>query len=109
VYELIPKFIDCRLDILQSLQPEAAKMDARQIKKEFGSQLCFHGGVSIQRVLPRGTPEEIRAHMAQLFDALAPGGGYIACTAHNIQVDTPIANIKALFDAYLELGKYPKR
>jgi uroporphyrinogen decarboxylase len=109
VYELIPKFIDCRLDILQSLQPEAANMDARRIKKEFGSQLCFHGGVSIQRVLPRGTPEEIRAHMAQLFDALAPGGGYIACTAHNIQVDTPIANIKALFDAYLELGKYPKR
>ncbi len=106
VYELIPKFIDCQLDILQSLQPEAAKMDAHRIKEEFDSQLCFHGGVSIQRVLPGGTPEEIRAHVAELFNALAPGGGYIACTAHNIQADTPIANIKALFDAYLELGGY---
>lgn len=109
VYELIPKFIDCQLDVLQSLQPEAAKMDARRIKTEYGSRLCFHGGVSIQRVLPRGTPEEIRAHVAELFDALAPGGGYIASTAHNIQVDTPVANIKALFDTYRELGAYPRR
>ncbi len=106
VYELIPSFIDCKLDILQSLQPEAAKMDARRIKEEFGSQLCFHGGVSIQRVLPRGTPEEIHAHVAELFNAMAPRGGYIACTAHNIQVDTPIANIRALFNAYRELGGY---
>ena len=106
VYELIPKFIDCRLDVLQSLQPEAAGMDARRIKEEFGSRLCFQGGVSIQRVLPRGTAGEIRAHVAEQFEALATGGGYIACTAHNIQVDTPIDNIKTLFESYLELGRY---
>jgi uroporphyrinogen decarboxylase len=47
VYPLIPEMIDCDLDILQSLQPEAAKMDPKVLKKEFGNRLSFQGGISI--------------------------------------------------------------
>lgn len=87
------------LDILQSLQPEAANMQARKIKAEYGAKLSFHGGVSIQKIMPRATAAEVSAHISDLFKDLSPGAGYNASTSHNIQVDAPIRNVMALFDA----------
>jgi uroporphyrinogen decarboxylase len=98
--------IERGLDILQSLQPEAAEMDSWGLKAEFGDRLGFHGGLSIQRTLPFGTPDEIRNEVRARVDALASGGGYILCTAHNIQADTPIENVKALLRAYKDYGSY---
>jgi len=56
--------------------------------------------------MPYGTPEDIRNEVKDRFKKLAPDGGYIFCTAHNIQVDTPVRNIEALFEAYRLYGKY---
>ena len=106
VRPIIPLMIDRGLDILQSLQPEAADMDPRALKRDFGHRLAFHGGISIQRTLPFGTPEEIREEVRQTIEALAPGGGYVLCTSHNIQADTPIENVIALLAAYREFGHY---
>ncbi|MBM4031857.1 MAG: hypothetical protein FJ291_08745 [Planctomycetes bacterium] len=103
---LIPDLIECGLDILNPIQPEASDMDPRELKRAFGDRLCFHGGVSIQRALPFGTPDDVRREVAERFDALAPGGGFIACTAHNLQADVSLANTLALFDAYRTLGRY---
>jgi uroporphyrinogen decarboxylase len=106
VYELLPRMIDCGLDILQSIQPEAAGMHPGDLKKQFGKRISFQGGISIQSVLPHGSPETIRRHVQDLFAFMAPGGGYIAGTSHNIQVDTPVANIEALYLAFRGLGSY---
>ncbi len=106
VTPLIPDFIDCGLDILNPLQPEVPRLDMAAVKREFGERISFHGGISIQQTMPRGTPEEVRNEVKQRFETLAPGGGYIFCTAHNIQADTPLENIAALFDAYREFGAY---
>ena len=106
VFELVEPMIDCGLDILQSLQPEAANMVPRTLKQRFGGRISFHGGVSIQNVLPRRTPEDVRSHVRALLEAMAPGGGFIACTSHNIQADTPMANIEGLFQAYRDFGGY---
>ncbi len=106
VVELIPHFIDCGLDILQSLQPAAAGMDLGRLKREFGQDLCFHGSMDIQYTLPRGSPDEVREEVAARMAAGKPGGGFIICTAHNIQPDVPVRNILALFEAYEELGAY---
>jgi uroporphyrinogen decarboxylase len=106
VYALIPDLIDCGLDILQSLQPEASLMEPERLKQEFGGVLSFQGGISIQKVLPRGKPTEVEEHVKSLFTVMAPGGGYIAGSSHNIQADTPFANIKALFEAYRTFGSY---
>jgi uroporphyrinogen-III decarboxylase len=54
--------------------------------------------------MPYGTPEEIRSEVRHRVEALADGGGYIFCTAHDIQADTPLQNIEALIAAYRELG-----
>jgi len=104
VVGLIPDFIVCGLDILQSLQPQAAGMDLAQLRREFGRDLCFQGGIDIQGVLPHGTPEEVRQHVRRQIGAAGDQGGYILCTAHNLQPDTPLANVLALFEAYEEFG-----
>lgn len=104
VRALIPLMIERGLDVLQSLQPEAAGMAARELKAEFGDRLAFHGGMSIQRTLPFGTPADVRDEVRDRVEALAPGGGYILCTAHNVQADTPVANVEALLQAYKDFG-----
>lgn len=106
VKPLIPDLIDCGLDILNPLQPDVSDMDHRELKQQFGDRLSFHGSISIQRTLPFGTPEDIRNEVRERVETLGPSGGFIFCTAHNIQADTPIENVEALFDAYRELGRY---
>lgn len=106
IQPIIPDLIDCGLDILNPIQPEAHDMAGADLKRLFGDRLCFHGSISIQRTLPFGTPDAIRAEVRDRFKSLGPGGGFIFCTAHNIQADTPIENVQALFAAYCELGRY---
>ena len=106
VKQFIPDFIECGLDILQSLQPRAANMDIKQLKKEFGKDICFQGGMDIQYVLPLGKPEDVKAMVKYAMESAKKGGGYIICTAHNIQMDTPLENVVALFEAYHEFGVY---
>lgn len=105
VRELIPDFIDCGLDILQSIQPQAKGMNLAELKKEFGHYLSFQGGIDIQ-TLPYITPEDIRQEVKQCCEVGKENGGYILCTAHNIPPDTPTENILTLFEAYREFGKY---
>jgi len=109
VRALMDDFAGCGLDILQSLQPEAADMDFAAMKRAFAGRMAFQGGISIQKTLPYGTPDDVRAEVRERMKTLAPGGGYIICTAHNIQPDTPLENVIALFDAYREFGGYPIR
>ncbi len=106
VRDLIPDFIDCGLDILQSVQPRAHGMDLADLKREFGKDLSFHGSMDIQHTIPKGSREDIRAEVKARMEAGKPGGGFIISTAHNIQPDTPIENVLALFEAYGELGGY---
>ena len=106
VRPLIPLMMERGLDVLQSVQPEASNMDPRVLKAEFGDRLAFHGGISIQRTLPFGTPEDVRNEVRDRVEALAPGGGYILCTAHNIQADTPVENVQELLRAYKDYGSY---
>lgn len=108
VRPLVPLFIERGLDVLQSLQPEAAGMEPASLKKEFGQRLAFHGGISVQRTLPWGTPEEVKREVRQRVAALAGGGGYILCTSHNIQADAPLANVQALLEAYRTYAPYSR-
>ncbi len=102
VVDLIPDFIECGLDVLQSLQPEAAGMKFADLHGRFGEAISFQGGISIQRTMPFGTEDDIREEVARIAASGGSDGGYIFCTSHNIQADTPIENITALMNAYLK-------
>ena len=106
IYKLIPDLIQVGVDILNPVQISAADMDPVRLKREFGQDVTFWGGgANTQHVLPRATPEEVRQHVRDLIEILAPGGGYVFCQVHNIQANVPPENIVAMFDAALEFGR----
>jgi uroporphyrinogen decarboxylase len=107
VLPLIPDLIESGIDILNPVQVSAAGMDSRELKRSFGRDLTFYGGgVDTQRVLPRGTPQEVRDEVRRRIDDLAPGGGFIFNTVHNIQADVPPENIMAMWEALQAYGIY---
>ena len=78
-------------------------MDPTFLKNTYGNDLVFFGGIDIQELLPTGSPEEIRKEVLRLSGIYGRDGGYIIAPAHNIQDDTPVENIEALFDAVKNL------
>ena len=82
-------------------------MEHDRLKREFGERLSFHGGIDLQKVLPFGTPEEVRGEAVKTMRALGPGGGYILAPTHYLLPDVPPENVIALRDAVMEEGRYP--
>ena len=107
IYEMIPLFIDMGVEILNPLQPRARNMEPWRLKKEFGGYLAFFGGTDTQDLLPHGTPAEVRQVVAETIRTYGQGGGYIFGTATNIEPDTPVENIVAMFEAAQTWGVYP--
>jgi uroporphyrinogen decarboxylase len=78
-------------------------MEPAALKRDFGKDLVFWGGgVDTQGVLPHGTPRDVKAHVRHNIEALAPGGGFVFSTVHNIQADVPVENIMAMWEALQE-------
>jgi uroporphyrinogen decarboxylase len=107
VYPIIPDYIEMGLDVLNPVQPYVAEMEPEKLKREFGRQLAFHGGIDLQRVLPFGTPEKVYAEAVKAMRTLGPGGGYILAPTHYLTPDVPPENVLALRNAVLERGAYP--
>jgi uroporphyrinogen decarboxylase len=101
VRKIIPSLIEMGLDVLNPVQPEA--MDLAALKADFGAKLTFWGGISTQRILPFGTPDEVRQETRRVRDRMARGGGYILAPSQGIQGDVPAANILALIETAREL------
>jgi uroporphyrinogen decarboxylase len=103
----IPDLIDNGVQILNPVQISATGMEPRTLKEKFGKDMVFWGGsIDSQRVLPRGSPEEIRRQVGENLEAFKPGGGYVFNNVHNIQAGVPAENIVALYDAAYEFGFY---
>ena len=104
ISEIYPDLIEIGLDCHQTFQPEIYDIDA--IKKEYGKHLTFWGGISTQRLLPFGTPEEVRAETIRIMNTLRPNGGFIAAPTHAIPADVPPENVEAMVDVFMNQKKY---
>jgi uroporphyrinogen decarboxylase len=94
---LLKPILDCGVDVLNPIQHACPGMDLAGLKREFGSRIIFHGGVDNQEVLPRGTPEQVRAEVRECLRTLGAGReGFICCSCHNVQAGTPLENIFAM-------------
>jgi uroporphyrinogen decarboxylase len=103
IRDLIPDLIEVGVDALNPVQVSATGMDGAGLKREFGRDLAFWGGgVDTQRVLGGGSPGEVRADVRRRVAALAPGGGFVFATVHNIQPNVPPANILAMWSELRE-------
>jgi uroporphyrinogen decarboxylase len=103
----IPLFIKNHIDILDPVQPRAKDMDSKQLKKEFGSKIVFHGGIDIQYVLSRGSQQEVLEETRRRIADYGPGGGFILSTSHNVQADVPVTNFLAMLESVRKWGYYP--
>ncbi len=107
VRPLLPDYIEIGVEILNPVHIRARGMDPVALKREFGEDLVFWGGgVDTQGVLPHGTPQEVKEDVRRNIEALAPGGGFVFNTVHNIQADVPPQNIIAMWEALQEYGVY---
>ena len=94
--EIMGDFVDIGLQVFHPLQPEA--MDIRRIKREFGRDLTFRGGIGTQGRIVFGTPDEAAAEVREAVEVLAPGGGYLLETAKPIPEETPVENAVAVIE-----------
>jgi uroporphyrinogen decarboxylase len=94
---LIPRFIACGMDSLQTIQPQAAGMNPYELKAEFAGRIALHGAVDVQGWLQRTSPPEIEREVNRLMDEVGRGGGYILGPSHHIQPDTPLENVLAVY------------
>jgi uroporphyrinogen decarboxylase len=101
ILPIIPDFIEIGLDILNPIQPLAYGMEPVFLKKTYGKDLVFFGGIDVQHLLPFATPQMISDEVRRRIEILGKDGGYIIAPAHNIQPDTPVENIMAFFEAAL--------
>ncbi len=99
VAEIMPDLIEIGLDVLESVQPEAAGMNPYELKKKWGNAITFWGCLGSQSTIPRGTPDAIRREVCRLKTEMARGGGYILAPAKPLQPETPTENAVALIEA----------
>ena len=102
VHDIIDDLIDCKVEILNPIQPVNEKMNPELLKNEFGNRIVFHGGLDTQSVLPFGTEETIKNAVYDLLSVMSRNGGYIFAAAHNIQEDVPPENVIHMFLAARE-------
>jgi uroporphyrinogen decarboxylase len=104
---LLPALAEMGIDILNPIQWRCGDWDLAALKASYGDALCFHGGVDNQQTLPFGTPEDVRAEVARLVSTLASDGtGYILAPCHNLQANTPVENIVAMYESAHEYGTF---
>jgi uroporphyrinogen-III decarboxylase len=100
----IPLLIESGFDILNPVQCSAVGMDPSLIKEKYGKDIVFWGGgVDTQKLLPFGTPAEVREQVKERCAIFGKGGGYVFNAIHNIQAGTPTENIVAMFEALKEI------
>ncbi len=109
VAPLIDDFVEIGVDILNPIQTSAGSMsDLPSLKKRHGNNIVFCGGIDTHRVLPYGSPAEVRQEVKRVIDILGPGGGCMIGAVHTVMNDVPPENVLAMVDAVEEFGHYPR-
>ena len=103
VRPLLNDLIDAGVDTINPVQTSCIGMEPAGLKKDFGNRLClWGGGCDTQTILPNATPDQVRSHVLEQLEILAPEGGFVFQQIHNILANVPPENIVAMFDAVKE-------
>ena len=108
LFRSLDDLIEIGVDIVNPVQTVVTGMgDTYALKAQYGDRLAFHGSIDVQQVLPNATVEEVRREVARRIYDLGRSGGFIIAPCHNINVDIPVENVIATFEAAHEFGRYP--
>ena len=103
--EMMDDIVECGFQGFHPIQPNA--MDIVEVKKRWGDKLCLQGNINLDSTLTLGAPEDVRAEVYERIRTIGPGGGYMVASSNSVTDYVPIPNMKAMFDATFEFGKYP--
>jgi len=99
--DIMGDIVDIGLDVLESVQPEAARMNPYALKKAWGDKITFWGCLGTQQTIPFETPERIRAEIRRLRREMGKGGGFILAPAKPLRPETPTENAAAVVEEFL--------
>jgi len=99
-------FIEMGVSGVDTLQPEAANMSPEYLKARFGNKLCFRGCISTAGALPFGTASDVIDDVKKTLAIMMNGYGYHFSPAHEIQDNTPVENVIAMYQAAHDFGIY---
>ena len=95
---LVDGLLEAGIDLLNPIQWTCAGMDRRELKRDFGGQVVFHGGMDNQHTLPFGSVDDVQREVLDNLEYLGGREGtYILAPCHNIQAVTPPENITAMY------------
>jgi uroporphyrinogen-III decarboxylase len=91
IESIFPDIVEIGADMWNPCQP---CNDLAGLKKAFGGQIAFCGGIDSQFVLnrPGVTTEEVRVEVRRRIDEMSEGGGYIAAPSHSVPYDPEITD-----------------
>lgn len=101
-----PDFIEMGIDAVDTLQPEATNMSPAYLKSTFGDRLAFHGCISTAGPVSFGKPEDVVADCRRTLEIMMPGGGYCFAPTHQLQDNSPVENVVAMYETAHEWGVY---
>jgi hypothetical protein len=110
IWRLLDDIVDAGFDALNPVQTSAEEMDPAALKQRYGDRITFWGGgIDTQHTLPFGSPDEIRAMVAERIAIFGAGGGFVFNPIHNVQAGVPVENLLALYDAVHEFREHAPR
>jgi uroporphyrinogen decarboxylase len=100
-------FIEMGVAGVDTLQPEAANMAPEYLKAAFGNKLCYRGCISTAGPLSFGTVREVIETVKSTLRIMMDGGGYHFAPTPEIQDNSPVENVIAMYQAAHDCGVYP--
>jgi uroporphyrinogen decarboxylase len=100
-------FIEMGVSVVDTLQPEAKDMSPAYLKSRYGDKLAFHGCISTAGPLAYGTADDVQREVRETLEIMMPGGGYALAPTHQIQDNSPVENVLAMYEAARAFGRYP--
>jgi uroporphyrinogen decarboxylase len=95
VDELFEDLIELGVNCFNPFQPEV--MDVTALMRQYRGRLAFHGGLSTQKTLPYGSPQDVARETRRLLE-LGCDGGYIFAPAHDVEGDVPLENMLSFIE-----------
>jgi uroporphyrinogen-III decarboxylase len=102
VNEIVADLIEIGVDVLNI---QASVVGHDWIARNVRGRVAFRTDIDRQRVLPFGSPAEVKEEVRRTFEACGTAdGGLIACG--EVGPDVPLENIRAMYEAFREFGRY---